>query len=998
MINTVRRITLLCLYGIAAFQLLVAQTSTIYHYERDNAHVLFFDKRLSQYLPHMMRRYESSLILHHQLWQTDSLHLYKPERPLMMVTDWEDDGNGGVSSIPQNTIFIGMAPLNYSYYVSPSVERYHHLFNHEYTHVVMADKPTTSEVRWRKILGGKFTVDNQHPFSALWSYISAPRWYAPRWFHEGIACFVETWTGGGMGRALGGYDEMNFRALVHDNKRIYSVVGLETDGTTRDFQVGANSYLYGTRFVNYLVYTYGLDKLLAFYNHSEGSKKLFNQQFEQVYGESLRKVWENWIAFEREHQQTNLKTVSEFPLTPLIPVVDKNMGSVSPPVVDEENGFMYVAANYPGDFAHLERIDLRTGKRKRLCTIDGPQLYQASYVALDKRNQRIIFTTQNGNIRGLRVFDLKTNKITKKLNLQRVNNLVYDNVNNQLYGLMSNAGVLHLVRYDADLEKREILNSYPFGQSVLDMDVSHSGKWLTATTIGVNGEQTLLRYEIEKLNKADFSCDTLYVNTDSNLGQFRFSKDDSRMIGSSYYTGVSNIWSLDLKDRELSLLTNTDVGLFSPIEVGDSLIALSFSADGLTPVSLHPTVLKDANAIALLGQRAYEAHPKELESIGQFRTQPRKVEFGDVYHQITEYKPIKSLKFTGAYPELSGFRDKEAWNHVTPVLGYRFQFSDAVGLHTLKMSVGLSPWSHNDLKHQFHADLTWTFWNWTVNAAWNKSDFYDLFGPLQTSRKGWQTSVAYDRKYTLISPFGWNWGAMVAAYGGMDALPMFQNVEVDADINSFQYASAYIGASKMRGTLGSIIREEGWQAQLIGSTYLAGGKLFPALSLTADKGWLLPLQHTSFWLRSALGANFGDRNSAFGNDYFGGFRNNYVDWRQANRYQAINAMPGVGIDAIEAHNFGKLTGELTLPPLRFNNLGLLNFYPTYSSLALFSTVLATNPFQEHSREYYNLGAQVNVELVLFKYLKTTLSAGYARLWEGNTPGSQGQWMLSLKLL
>ena len=39
-------------------------------------------------------------------------------------------------------------------------------------------------------------------------------------------------------------------------------LGLEAEGTAIDFQVGANSYMYGTRFFGYLAYMYGPDKLV----------------------------------------------------------------------------------------------------------------------------------------------------------------------------------------------------------------------------------------------------------------------------------------------------------------------------------------------------------------------------------------------------------------------------------------------------------------------------------------------------------------------------------------------------------------------------------------------------------------------------------------------------------------------------------------------------------------------------------------------------------------
>ena len=101
----------------------MGQAQTIYEYSQDDAKILFFDKNLSQYIPHLVRMYENGKALHNQIWQTDSTHYYNPQPPLMLVTDWEDDGNGGVTSIPQNLISIGMAPLNFSYFVSPSTEQ-----------------------------------------------------------------------------------------------------------------------------------------------------------------------------------------------------------------------------------------------------------------------------------------------------------------------------------------------------------------------------------------------------------------------------------------------------------------------------------------------------------------------------------------------------------------------------------------------------------------------------------------------------------------------------------------------------------------------------------------------------------------------------------------------------------------------------------------------------------------------------------------------------------
>jgi hypothetical protein len=141
--------------------------------------------------------------------------------------------------------------------------------------------------RFRELFFGKVLPTSGDPISMLYSSLTSPRHYSTRWFHEGIATFMETWMAGGLGRALGGYDEMAFRTMVRDDAYIYDVVGLESEGTTIDFQTGANSYLYGTRFMTWLCYKYGPAKLLEWITRGENTKRYFAARFRQVYGTPL---------------------------------------------------------------------------------------------------------------------------------------------------------------------------------------------------------------------------------------------------------------------------------------------------------------------------------------------------------------------------------------------------------------------------------------------------------------------------------------------------------------------------------------------------------------------------------------------------------------------------------------------------------------------------------------------------------------------------------------
>ena len=359
------------------------------------------------------------------------------------------------------------------------------------------------------------------------------------------------------------------------------------------------------------------------------------------------------------------------------------------------------------------------------------------------------------------------------------------------------------------------------------------------------------------------------------------------------------------------------------------------------------------------------------------------------------------MRFAGAYPTITGFTDAQAWNHVTPVLGYRLFFKDPVGLSSIKLDLGLSPWSNNDWKNKFHVDFEWKYYFWTLKAAWNHTDFYDLAGPMRSSRKGYMVSLAYDYTNSLISPYTRTWGFSVATYGDMDALPLYQEIEV-GDIRSMQTASIYGKISKTRTSLGGVTPEQGFILGAQGYGYLAGGSVYPSIDATADFGFLLPVdRNNSFWLRTAAGHNFGDPKAVFGNTYLGGFRNNRVDYRNAFQYRTALAMPGAAIDAIQAHSYAKATAELDLRPIRLNNFGAMFCYPTWIQCSLFGTGLSTWNPGEPQRMFYSAGVQLTTEVVILNYLKTTLSVGYGHLFapEGFPGGRHGnEIMFSLKLL
>src|SRR5579863_6652809 len=234
-----------------------AATPKLYYQETEHVRVIYYNPAHEYLIPYLIRCFENAL-----KFDEKTFHYTPTQKVIILFEDFGDYGHGAAGTVPFNSISIGLEPVNHIYETVPIGERMSWLLNHEMIHIVMGDNASTSDRRARKIFLGKVNLAERDPVSMFYSSLASPRNYAPRWFHEGIAAFMETWLSGGLGRALGGYDEMVFRAKVRDNDYIYSYVGLESEGTAIDFQVGANSYLYGTRFMTYMADHYGVDKLL----------------------------------------------------------------------------------------------------------------------------------------------------------------------------------------------------------------------------------------------------------------------------------------------------------------------------------------------------------------------------------------------------------------------------------------------------------------------------------------------------------------------------------------------------------------------------------------------------------------------------------------------------------------------------------------------------------------------------------------------------------------
>lgn len=950
--------------------------------KKDNLHMVYFGNRYSYIVPHVRQTYLNALDFHKRFWS------YRDTTTYVILTDFEDSGHGGAIAMPYNQVILGIEPYSFAFSIIPSNERFQWLFNHELTHIVLSERPNGRDAKFRKFFQGKVVRTDEYPLSALWSYFTTPRWYAPRWYHEGIACFMETWMSGGFGRAMGFYDEMYFRSIIEGKENLYSLIGLDTEGTTEDFQMGANSYLYGTRFVTYLAYRYGMDKLKDFYIRSDSSRAFYAGQFRKVYGRPVKQVWQEWMEWEKNYQQNTIARIGEFPLTTFRPVTEKPLGNVSRPEYNPKTGKIYAAINHPGIISQITEIDRATGSIRKVATLDSPKLYYSTHMAYNAVDEKIYISEHNSNYRNLVEIDVRTGKQKVLNKLTRTGDLVFNPADKSLWGVQNDNGYSILVKIPPPYDTTLPVFTVPFGKVLFDLDISNSGKLLCATLSGIRGEQSVVLFDLEALDAGKSSFETLIDLEDNTLTQFRFSADDRFLTGTSYYTGVSNVWRIGLEDRNMDLLSNTVTGLFAPIQVTeDSLLVLEYQRDGMRPGMIPIRVLEDANAISFLGNKVHQAHPQ----VEAWSLPPASALIG-VNDSITQtrYRPLKEMRIAGAYPDIAGFKK-------TIALGYRLNWRDPLGISNINLFLAISPWSSYGTEQKFHAMLEWKFWSWRLKASYNPTHFYDIFGPTKRSRAGYSVGLGYHRTFSLKEPLKYYADASVFTYGMLEVLPGYQ--EIEAPIRNMQVASVAFGVSKLRKTLGGVDDERGFSWDINATTYLAKGEFYPSFVSDQSAGFLIPfIRNTSFWIRNSVGVSLGDRASSLSYFYFGGFGNNYVDWQPSEQYRNTLSFPGARINQLPAYTYVRTMGELNLMPIRLRNVGTTWLYPTYIKPSFFGAHLMTGfDRRQQMAHVFNCGGQIDIQLVLFSYLKTTWSFGYAKMFRAGEK-STNQFMLSLKLL
>jgi hypothetical protein len=944
--------------------------------------LVYFDPTLTYLSPHALRTFTNAMA-----WQKRVMGWQPYERTTLLLKDFSDYGNASATPLPRNTLRFDVAPVSYAFETFSASERLYSIMNHELTHVATTDIWNDEDRRWRRLFSGKVYPKWQHPESLIYSYLTVPRFTVPRWYAEGSAVFMETWMAGGLGRVQGGFYEMVFRAMVRDGAPFYDPLGLESRGTRIDFQVGANAYLYGTRFFTWLAYAHGPEKVVRWLRRDPDSKRHWADNFRHVYGMTIEAAWQDWIAFEREFQLKNLKQVREYPITPQRDLVKTAVGSTSRAYFDEANGKLLAAFDYPGTVAHIGALDIRDGTIRRIVDVKDPLLYKVTALAWDPATRTAFFCTDHHWLRDLWAVDVDTGAERLLMKDARVGEITLNPMDKSLWGVRHDAGLATLVHIPPPYTQWKQIHTFAYGVVPYDLDISPDGRRLSASVAEVGGDQFLRVWDLERVQAKELKQLSEHLFGQSIPESFVFSPDGRYLYGSSYYTGVSNIFRYEVATGEVEAVSNAESGFFRPVPLADGrLIVFHYTGEGFVPATIEPRVLKDVSAITFLGAEIATKHP--LVTTWQVAS-PSSVDEEKLITARGPYVPLKRVELQSAYPVIQGYKKHAG-------LGVHAHIDDPLSLALVDLEAAYTPSNGIPRDERAHIDAEFHYLGWHTRASWNRPDFYDLFGPTIRSRRGLAVSGGYDTFLVFDEPRRLELRTNVAHYERLDALPAFQNVR--ATSSRLTTAEAGLFFSDTRRSRGAVDEEKGVVADAVFFTNHVENRAIPQLRGSVDVGFALPVGHASIWLRNAGGISRGDRDDPYANFFFGGFGNNYVDAnRPEKRYREYDSFPGFEINEISTRRFSRHMVEANLPPYVFESIGTPAFYLAWLRPSVFASALFTERSASQRGRYANAGAQVDLRFSVLHWYDMTLSVGYAVGYRGSERAGR-EWMVSLKVM
>lgn len=514
-------------------------------------------------------------------------------RTEILVTDSNDSANGTTTTVPYNWIVLRLASPNPDSVLAGYDNWLRELIFHEYAHVLHLDQ-----------YGGIMTIPR-----IFFGKIIAPNGTTPGFIREGISTYIETSESSG-GRGRSSYAEMMLRTAILNNSFLKID---EADGLMWRWPSYQGMYIYGVKFMQYLVDRFGEDRLMKFHNEMSKSPYLYavNHQARHVFkdieyqskkvhnhydkvrkdgtprSETFYDLWKDWkkeleVKYAKQKEELSAKGLTEF---------EKIAGGetvLSHPAASSDGKHFAYSRQRVTAPSEIHLVDQETGKDK---IISKKRI--ATGITFSPDGKKLIYSSLGGYktynyISDLYLYDIEKKKTKRLTTGQRASDPSFAPDGNSVIFVKQDGGSSWLATLDIekneikDLNKPESLTDfYQFATPVYSPD----GKWLAFSSWQLKGDDTgawdLFVAPTDDLKK------TIKISDDFALDAHPvWGADNKTLYFASDKTGVNNIFKVTIKKQKgalpVSQVTNVLTGVYQPFVSQDekTLYVQYYNGDG----------------------------------------------------------------------------------------------------------------------------------------------------------------------------------------------------------------------------------------------------------------------------------------------------------------------------------------------------------------------------------------------------------------------------------
>jgi hypothetical protein len=501
---------------------------------------------------------------------------HEPRRRTQVVlTDVSEAANGSATALPYNTIRLFAASPDDLSTLGDYDDWLTLLVVHEHTHILHMDN-----------IGGVPAIIN-----AIFGKIYAPNQVQPRWVTEGFATFEESRRTAG-GRLRSTMFDMFMRMEALDG----GFLTIDQLSTVPDRWPRATSwYLYGSRFVAYLVDRFG-DQILADMSEEYGKGPLpygLNRVATRATGHTFTELYEDFLDEERRVHGRVADRIRRDGVVAGRRLTHHGETVRAPDFWDADT-IVYQVADGRSD-PQIRAVDATTGERReKVCRTNGlgywspdPDGRHFYYAQRDNYRDRFFFYD-------LFRFDRKRSRRTRLTRGLRARYPHVSSDGRRIVFTVQNAGTSHLMIADTDdIEgTRRLLLRSPRFEQVYTPRFSPDGRKVAFSQWRRGGYRNIRILDLDSGRIQDVTHDRA-LDTGPT-----WSPDGRTLYFSSDRTGIANIYAWNVASGALRQVTNVLGGAYHPAVSPDGrrMVYIGYSRLGfdLWTLDLDPDSFRTA--------------------------------------------------------------------------------------------------------------------------------------------------------------------------------------------------------------------------------------------------------------------------------------------------------------------------------------------------------------------------------------------------------------------